>query len=168
MSDSHVHTILSEVHRLLGQYSAGDFVAASRYPGLSGGIRSILLCLAGETEPQQPQSSHDARNRSELQRNRNSKTRKSSRQPVSGDGILETILKSPRLTSPRGILDFASAHGLNIRSKPKDGRDRLARRLAAAIESAPDSVRSTLLAALDWKAGSQTQGWLDVIKGSRP
>ena len=168
MSNSHVHTILSEVHRLLGQYSAGDFVAASRYPGLSGGIRSILLCLAGETEPQQPHSSHDVRSKAEVQRSPDSKTRQSSKQHVSGDGILEVISKSPRLTSPRGILDFASGHGLNIRSKPKDGRDRLARRLAAAIESAPESVRATLLAALDWKPGSQTQGWIDVIKSSRP
>jgi hypothetical protein len=58
-------------------------------------------------------------------------------------------------------------HGLNIHAKPKDGKVRLARRLAAAIESASEQVRADMLVKLEGEKGNQTQGWIDVIKSGR-
>jgi hypothetical protein len=167
VKNSNIHAILSDVHRLLSQYSPDDFVAASRYSGVSDTIRSILLALARETGPSRQQSVNELSHRENLQQNLDSKRRQSVRQPPSRDRILDAILKSPRFANSRAILEYASAHGLTVRTKPKDGKERLARRLAAAIESAPESVRADVLAGLEWEKGSQTQGWIDVIKSSR-
>jgi hypothetical protein len=167
VKNSNIHAILSDVHRLLSQYAPDDFVAASRYSGVSASIRSALLALAREAGPSRQQSPYELRRRQGLQQNVDSKRRPSERQPPTRDRILDAILKSPRFANSRAILDYASAHGLNVHAKPKDGKERLARRLAAAIESVPDRARIDLLAALDWEKGSQTQGWIDVIKSAR-
>lgn len=167
MKNSNVHAILSDVHRLLSQYAPDDFVAASRYPGVSNTLRSVLLDLASEGGPSRQQSPRELRRRQAPQQNADSKRRPSVRQPPTKEGIVDAILKSPRFANSRAILEYASAHGLNVRAKAKDGKERLARRLAAAIESASEPQRSEFLAALDWEKGSQTQGWIDVIKSPR-
>lgn len=167
MKSSNVHAILSDVHRLLSQYAPDDFVAASRYSGVSNTVRSILLALAREAGPSRQQSPRELGRRHGLQQSVDSKRRPAVRQPPTTAAIVDAILKSPRFANTRAVLEYASAHGLNLRAKPKDGKERLARRLAAAIDSASEPLRSDLLAGLDREKGSQTQGWIDVIKSAR-
>lgn len=167
MKNSNIHAILSDVHRLLSQYAPDDFIAASRYPGVSDTIRSILVALAQEAGPSRHESISKLSRKNNSQENLDSKRRRNVHQPPSRNGIFDAILKSPRFATPRAILEYASAHGLIVRTKPKDGKERLARRLAAAIESAPESVRADIFAELNREKGSQTQGWIDVIKSSR-
>jgi len=166
VKNSNVHAILSDVHRLLSQYAPDDFVAASRYCGVSDTIRSVLLALASETGPSRQQSVNELRRRKD-QEYLDDKRRPPLRQSPTRDRILEAILKSPRFANSRAILAYASMHGLNIHAKPKDGKVRLARRLAAAIESASEQVRADMLVKLEGEKGNQTQGWIDVIKSGR-
>jgi hypothetical protein len=165
--NSNVHAILSDVHRLLSQYAPDDFVAASRYSGVSDTIRSVLLALASETGASRQQSVDELRRREDLKRHPDDKRRPSLRQQATRGRILDAILTSPRFANPRAILDYASMRGLKIQAKPKDGKERLARRLVAAIESAPEQVRSDALVGLEREKGNQTQGWIDVIKSAR-
>lgn len=167
MKNSNVHAILSDVHRLLSQYAPDDFVAASRYSGVSDTIRSVLLALASETGPSRQQSVNELRRREDLKQHPDDKRQPSLRQPPTKDRILDAILKSPRFANSRAIVDYASVYGFNIQAKPKDGKERVARRLAAAIESAPDHVRADMLVGLEREKGNQTQGWIDVIKSAR-
>jgi predicted protein tyrosine phosphatase len=168
VKNSNVHAILSDVHRLLSQYAPDDFLAASRYSGVSDSIASALLALAREAGSPSHRSVNELRRRREdLHQNLDMKRRQSVQQPVTRDRILEAILKFPRFTNSRTIIEYAVAHGLSISIKPKDGKERLARRLAVAIESAPEAKRAIMLDGIGLERGSQTQGWIDVIKGSR-
>lgn len=167
MKNSSIHAILSDVHRLLSQYSPDDFEAASRYSGVSDSIRSALLALAGKPGLSSQQTPHEFSRREGLQQNLPGRRRVPVRQALTRDRILEAILKSPLFSDSRAILNYASAHGFAVRAKPKDGKERLARRLAAAMESVPDAMQADMLSDLGWDKGSQTQGWIDVIKGAR-
>ncbi len=166
MKNANVHTILSEVHRLLSQYAPADFAAAGRYSGVSDTIRAALLALAREAGQPTDQSPNDVDLKNGARQNPDSKRRQSVRQPLTRDGILDVILNSPRFANSRAILDYASTHGLNIQAKPKDGKERLARRLAAVIDSTSEPRRSDLLAVLDREKGNQTQGWIGVIRSA--
>ena len=52
MSASRIHAILSELHRLLGEYRAPDFVSASEYKGTPPNLKDALRSLARECGPQ--------------------------------------------------------------------------------------------------------------------
>lgn len=168
MKNANVHIIVSEVHRLLSQYTSGDFAAAGRYPGVSGSIRAALQALARAREDGQSgdQSPNDADLTVAPRQNLEGKRPPPAGQRFTKDGIVDTILRSPRFSNTRAILEFAREQGLHVEARPKDGKARLARRLAAAIEAAPEPKRLELLGALNRERGSQTQGWLGVIKGT--
>jgi hypothetical protein len=167
VKNSNVHAILSDLHRLLSQYTRDDFTAASRYSGVSKTVRAVLLSLAREAAPPAGQDSTQARRREILQRGNSFERRSPSRQAATTNEIADSILRSPRFHTSRAIVEYALAHGLTIQANPKDGRERLARRLAAAAESASDKQKSDLLAQLDLGGESQTQGWIGVIKSPR-
>lgn len=163
MKSSNVHAILSDVHRLLSQYSPDDFVAASRYSGVSSSVRSALLALSREIL-----LVRGGKNSEQVPGRRTSNRKRSTAQhtPARAE-IVASILKSPRFPSSRAITEYAAAHGLAIRAEPKDGKRRLAKRLATKVESASEKERADLLAAIGLERESQTQGWIDVIKSPR-
>jgi hypothetical protein len=168
VKNSKVHAILGELYRLLSQYTPAEFTTAANYTGLSDGMRAALLALAREAGQSNRESPSDAaragHSRQTLGRNREPSVGHS----VTRDGIFDMIRKSPRFSSFRAILEFAKELGLSVQARPKDGKDRLARRLAEAIESTSEPRRSQVLAALDRERESQTQGWIGVIKNNRP
>jgi hypothetical protein len=45
------HTLLSELHRLLGTYTVDDFNRAAHYPGLSRNLRRAFEALSDEAGP---------------------------------------------------------------------------------------------------------------------
>lgn len=167
MKNSNVHAILSDVHRILSQYTPDDLVAASRYLGVSEAVRSALLSLAREAAPP------GGRRASKPRRTRGSN------QAVDIEGqplvrrlatkgeIVDLILASPRFTTSGAIRDYVSESGFKIRANPKDGRQRLARRLADAVWEASDAEKAKFISSLDLQRESQTEGWIGVIKSPR-
>jgi hypothetical protein len=63
------------------------------------------------------------------------------------------------------MLEFAGRVGMRVQIRPKESRERLAKRIADLARSLSDKERAALMAELLAKTSSQTEGWLDVIRG---
>lgn len=161
MSASKIHAVLSEMYRLLSDYSATDFISASEYKGTPPNLRDALRALARECDHRPQRESQERTSRRPAGRKR-----AMDRQETNGRAILGAILHSERFKTARSITDFAEELGLSVAARPKDGRDRLARRLAQAISAQPEPTRSEIVAGLS-RGADQTQGWIDVIKSAR-
>ncbi len=167
MKNSNVHALLSELYRLLSDYVPADFLRASRYAGATPHLKEALQALALEAEassiasPRQPltQSGSISNSVPNVPLNKGQRTEKSD--------IVSLISQSPRFDSTRAILQFAKQVGLDVESRPKEGKERLANRVAEAILQTPDLRRSQIIAQLVRSGDEQTQGWIDVIKGAR-
>ena len=165
MKSSNVHSILSEVYRLLGDYTATDFAGASEYGGLTPPLRDALRALTIEA------SSGASRQRGSWFDTRQDLA--VTRKAPSGrsdyiDELPEMILQARRLNSVQSILQFAKEVGLTVPARPKEGKDRLAKRVAEAIMLAREPRRSQIVDLLAGQEESQTQGWIDAIKNPRP
>jgi len=161
---SKVHAILSDLHRLLSAYERENFIQASRYPGHSRSLRDALTALASEA----PTGANSA---SPSQR----------RGPSESPGIpnlgfqvlanksdlVESILKSSYGESVSTLLGFASNRGLKLDIRPKESKERIARRISQSLMALPESKRNQILADLLGEVSSQTQGWINVIKGNK-
>lgn len=162
MTKSSVHAILGELHRLLATYSAADFLEASRYVGSSAVLRLALRTLAREAEPGTSESS---RQRPRL----GAAAGKSRRRVLAAVGqreqLLNVIRHSAFFGSTRSLLAYVKNLGLRLPSSPKESRERLARKLVRLIEELPEPKRSDVISDLLRGRNSQTQGWIDVIKG---
>jgi hypothetical protein len=82
--------------------------------------------------------------------------------------IVNMIHRSQRFDNNWSILQFAKEAGLRVLARPKESRERLAKRVAEAIFLTPEPRRSQIVAQLAGDGDSQTQGWIDVIKTPRP
>lgn len=161
------HAILSELHKLLSTYSAKDFQDAKNYSGLSRPMRAALDALCREAVPKnrsdEPQPQHFNYRPSVLRR---------SSAVASGldnkDEILSTVRHSAHYDSIRSLLEFGRRVGIKVPSRPKDSKDRIARRLAAAISLLPEPKRAEALSELKSNTKSQTEGWIDVIRKTAP
>ena len=161
---SKVHAILSDLHRLLSAYEREDFVRASRYPGLSRPLKDAITALASEA----PTGAHVP----SLSRRKG--TNESSGIPNLGSEIsgnisvlAESILKSSYGESVGSLLGFASNRGLKLDVRPKESKERIARRISHTLMALPESKRNQILADLLGGVSSQTQGWINVIKGNK-
>jgi hypothetical protein len=159
MKTSNVHSILGGVYKLLGDYEPRDFARASRYQGLTSNLREALTALTREAE------GHHSKGPT---------TRPSQERANATPGRLEQaadivalILNSKRYRSTLAILDFARNVGINVTMRPKESRARLAKKVAGAILQLPEADRLRVMAKLG-ASDDQTQGWIDVIKRSRP
>jgi hypothetical protein len=157
-----VHSILSEVHRLLGSYTASELDQASNYEGIGPHIRIALHALSCEA------SSDSPKHQREPQRvTPNHGTLRHARGKDSLSDIITTIRRSARFSSTQSIIQFANDAGLNLEPRPKESRERVARRVAAAILSLREPKRSQVVARISGEGDSQTQGWIDAIKATR-
>jgi hypothetical protein len=162
MSASRIHAILSELHRLLGDYRATDFISASEYAGASPNLRDALQALARECGPQPREEGKERPSRNTAGRKRTVDQQQDAERT-----ILNALHHSTRLRSAHSIADYAKDLGLRIAVRPKDSRDRLGRRLAQAILAQPEPRRSEIVASLA-RGDDQIQGWINVIKSARP
>jgi hypothetical protein len=167
MKNSNVHSILSELHRMLGNYIAEDFIHASQYGAITPHVREALRALAREagrdssravTKPME--KGHSRPSSASVPGSNNQ-----SSNPLLA--IVNMIRRSRRFGGTQSMLQFAKEMGLNVPARPKEGRERLAKRLAEAILLAPEPRRSDIVAQLAGNGDSQTQGWIDVIKNPR-
>lgn len=161
MNASRIHAILSELHRLLGDYRAADFISAGEYKGTPPNLKDALQALARECDPQPREESKERPSRNAAGRKRTIDHQENGER-----AILNAIRHSTSFKSARSIADLAKELGLKIAVRPKDSRDRLGRRLVQAIAAQPEPRRSEIVASLG-RGDDQIQGWLDVIKSAR-
>lgn len=162
---SNPHAILSDIHRLLSSYDREEFLRASKYPGLGTAIKGALLALASEA-PTGGLASRDAVDKKPSEK----RLTQSDQKPASQDERLPlaaSILKSESGETIGSLRAFATNQGLKLQYRPKESKDRLARRIAGALIDLPETKRNQALASLLGKVSTQTQGWIDVIKGSK-
>lgn len=159
------HALLGEIHTILGRYRKEDFLEASRYRAVTKPVKLALHALAREL------NGAGSAPANELSTGRS--PRKPSRRDLPQDwsressSVLGLLKRSPYFDSSQSLVDFAKNLGFKLQAKPKDSRDRLARRLAAYIESLHDEARDRILSDLLASRNSQTHGWVNVIKSSR-
>jgi hypothetical protein len=148
------------MHRLLNTYTQRDLVEAARYSGLSRPIAAALRALANEGSRM---SSRDLKIESLP-----SPRKKQRPSAKSGEKMaLDALRSSPYFESTNAIMDFAKSIGLRIQRSPKEGKDRLARKVVRGIALLPEGRRAQILRELANGRSAQTQGWIEVIKTSR-
>jgi hypothetical protein len=169
MKNSNIHATLSDLHRLLSTHTSEDFARASEYHGLTPHLREALRALSRETGKTSVSK--------ELRESRSNRlrglVRKAERPEDTTSGLTQKpslvsmLQQQPRFASTQSILQFAKELGLNIEPRHKESRERLANRVADAILQQTIQRQSQIVGKLISGAESQTQGWLNVIKGSR-
>lgn len=158
MTKSNTHAILADLHKLLSSYSTGDFLDASNYGDLPSAMREALRALAHEADS----SATNGSQRKRRTPNAPSKLGHQRVQPVP-NYLVELIRRSPYFNSAAAMVAYAKSVGLKLNLRPKESRERLAKRLAVLISELPEAERDDVLTELSGK-NSQTQGWIDVIK----
>jgi len=167
VNNSKVHAVLSELHRLLSLYTPSEFASAGDYEGVPESLRAALRSLAQEAGRPGTDSQGNIHRADKSRKGVGRRRRLALESSFPTNEILNSIRKSSRYTNSRGIMQIAKDLGISLQAKPKDGKDRLARRLAQAIQLTGEPRRSELLALLDREAKSQTEGWIGVIKSTR-
>jgi hypothetical protein len=164
MKSPKIHAILSEVYRLVGNYTAAEFAEASRYSNMAQPVRDALRALSREAamdapsgRGEHPQPPPDGPTRTRPSGN-----------ATSIHELANAIRQATRFSSTQAILQFAKEAGLNVPPRPKESRDRLARRVAEAIFLTREPRHSQIISRLTGEGDSQTQGWINVIKNPRP
>jgi hypothetical protein len=160
-----IHGILGDLHRLLSQYSASDFIEASSYSGISRRMRDVLRFLAHEADSDGSVAPLRASHGEERVRFVGQHMRTARVNNEQGR-TLSAVLRSPHIRSNRDMVMFARSIGLKLQANPKDSRERVARRLAALLERLPEEKKEEAIANLLLGRSTQTQGWIDVIKSS--
>lgn len=157
-----VHSILSDVYRLLGSYTAAELDQASNYQGIAPNIRNALHALSREASAERPKQQRDLEGPPP---NRGSSRPVAEKNSLSE--IATAIREAKQFSSTRSIIQFANEAGLTVEARPKESRERLARRVAEAILSLREPKRSQVIARISREGDSQTQGWIDAIKTTR-
>lgn len=170
MNNSHVHTTLSDVYGLLSTHTSEEFARASEYPGLTPNLREALRALAREAAT----ASVFKGSRESSSNTLSTPVRKAERPKDTQSGLAQKpslvsmLQQQPRFASTQSILHFVKELGLNIEPRHKESRERLANRVADAILQQSVQRQTQIVRRLMGEAENQTQGWIDVIKGSRP
>ena len=169
MKNSNVHATLSDVHRLLSTHTSEDFARASEYQGLTPHLREALRSLSREAgkapSARESREPVDKRPRTLAGKVGRQNTPSGLAQKPT---LVSLLQQQPRFASTQSLLQFAKELGLAIEPRHKEGRERLASRVADAILQQTIQRQSQIVGKLIGGAESQTQGWINVIKGSRP
>lgn len=154
------HTLLSDIHKLLGSYSPADFIEASRHSSVGESMREILRVLARESVSESRSKTSAVENRAALQAERPPDS-------YSIEDLVVSILVSEFGTSTQQLYKLAQMFELPIAKRPKESKERIARHIASKISLMPASERKKAVKVIRNARHSQTQGWLGVIKNSR-
>ncbi len=167
MKNSNVHATLSDVHRLLGTHTSEDFARASEYHGLTLHLREALQALSHEAN----KTSGFRKSREPLTNLRTLARDAEREDTISGltqkPSLVSMLKQQPRFASTQSILQFAKELNLGIEPRVKESRERLAGRVAEAILQQSVQRQSQIVGRLMGGVESQTQGWIEAIKGSR-
>ena len=167
MKSLNVHAILSELHKLLSNYSAEDFIRARDYRGTSVNLRDALTALASEARHDFGKSTVRPTPIAQSPQSAQKSPKTSTPGLTAISEIANALRNSDRFTTTSSILEYARSVGLNFQVHPKESRERLSRRLAEAISLAKEPKRSQIFSDFGIEVDNQTQGWIDVIKSRR-
>jgi hypothetical protein len=146
-------------------------MAASNYHGASKHLRRALEALAQESLSTSRRDMVPAKGgeNSDIKNGSLSSTDQKLRPEKIGnfDAMVKAILGSPRFSNKAEIKDFARTYNLKVEIRAKDSKSDAARKLSRSILEAPVSERGEILSLIAGNPDRQTQGWVDVIKGSR-
>ncbi len=168
MKNSNVHATLSDVHRLLSTHTPEDFARASEYHGLTPHLQEALRALSREAskasviKESRRSSSNKLGDRARTKERQDTTSARTER-----SSLVSMLQQQPRFASTQSILRFAKELGLGIEPRHKESRERLAGRVADAILQQTAQRQSQIVGKLIGGGDSQTQGWINVIKGSR-
>jgi len=157
-----IHAVLGDIHTILGRYRKADLLEASETHGITAHVRTALRALARELDS--PSATSTTRSPDELSKRKKAAGEDWRREASS---VLALVTRSPSFATNQAIIELARELGFRLNAKPKDSRERLARRLAAYIESLPPETRDRVLSDLLARRNSQTHGWVNVIKSTR-
>jgi hypothetical protein len=130
---------------------------ASNYAGIPRAMREALRALSREA-PSIVEGNSSPEKKSPIGRKRSVNHRGET------SYTLNLIRRSPHYRSTSNMVDYANNIGLKLSIKPKESRDRVARRLASLINGLPDYSKNLIIDDLLMQKNNQTQGWIDVIK----
>ena len=164
MTKSNVHAILGELHRLLGVYPSSDFLDATNYSGISTSMREALRALAREAKSGPTGGSH--RRQHPAQASIRARPDRTPSTQGKAPDVLDLLRRSPNFRSTASLLAFAKDIGIKLSLRPKEGREKLARRVAIQIEELSESRKNEVINDLRGAGNGQTEGWLEVIRGS--
>ena len=153
---SSFNALLSDIYRILSLYEADDFVQASRSRRVDPLLRDALRALA---RPAREGRAAKDRVQSEPRV-----------QPSNGDhsemhpDMFPVIVKVIADTSADRVVEIFSRNGVRVEKRPKESKDRFAKRLTAMANMVGSSRRRRLLEDLTEASGSQTAGWINVLR----
>lgn len=143
-------TFLSEIYRLLGEADAESVRQALEQP-LSPEVRRIVEAVEA------------AHNASSTPRSVSSVPHDPAQQ---GDDSPLAFLRAVSI-SPAELASGARRAGLRVSARPKDGRDRLVKRIELEFSRLTAGEQARALAALRRHFGvDETAGWMNVIRRS--
>jgi hypothetical protein len=156
------HALLSDLHALLANYEAGDFVDAACFSPELATALTILSAKTGLSEKAiSPQATVSNTTRgSERSQSKERRPKFSTPQDVT-----DLLNRTEYVESAASIIALGKKLGISVSTNPKDGKARLLRRLSNAIASLPKERRAQILSEIVKGSSSQTQGWIDVLKG---
>jgi len=168
------HEVFSLLHRVLCTATARELMGASRAPGTSKHLRRALQALAEERASSGGDDAKSGTKSVVVPRPGNGRRSEGDDLPLLRharatdlDSVYRLLMRSPQMEKKRDLMKLAEAFGLQANVRTKDDRHWAARKIARAIMSASDEVRSKVFSALAGDRDQQTQGWVGVIKGSR-
>ena len=169
-----LHEILSEIHHILSIASPEDLRAAAKLASASQNMKSALEALAKERsesmQTRQERLTRPTRN-SALANSRaeyyDERKRLLTGMPARNEEeqVYKLLTSSPRFDK-RALRRVANEAGLSVDIDHKDNAHRVARKIARATVNAGRSQRIKLLEIISQGQDKQTQGWIDVIKGT--
>jgi hypothetical protein len=123
-------------------------------------MREALRALAHEADPAVGNGSKRKTNTSTASSSKKLQKSQPQQAPMY---LLDLIQRSPHFNSVTTMITYAKSIGLKLNSRPKESRERLARRLATLISKLPKAEKEKIISNLSGE-NNQTQGWIDVIK----
>lgn len=150
------NALLSDIYRLLSLYDEDDFVSAAQSYRVDPLIRDVLRTFA--------KSAHDAR--SAGKRSKIREAVEHLRQPDSQEApdINGIIFRALGAGSLEKVLEVFARSGITFAKRPKESKERLAKRLSTILGALPPSRRRKVLDDLAEIAGGQTAGWISVLR----
>jgi len=161
MTPKKAHALLSDLHALLANYEAVDFMDAARF---SPELASALKILSKKTGLDGVVAVASSGTDSPTEKARRRAPGHSSSY-TDADEIRAILSQTVQAESTASIVALGKKLGFSIPASPKDSRDRALRRLSSAIASLGRDRRTQVMSQALRNANSQTQGGVDVIKG---
>jgi len=146
--------VVAELYRFLATFDPSAIEAASRLPSISDNLRTALTALHKETATRKSNAPGAS-----------AKPANSSPKGVGGGsrGPLALLLDNRRFPTKQHLVDVAKLLRMKVNVDAKASRERLARRLARAVEQDPGACER-LYELVGATEDSQTAGWFDVIR----